>query len=1232
MLQCQERKNMGGEKFHIRKGVLTFSAESIEESLIPGEQAENSFVIYGPKGKAVNGYVLSSNPMVRLLTNEFAGARETIAYQVREGQEEIRGEFRILSDHGEYTIPYHFTQQSGMSQSSLGPVRSLMHYTNLARTNWKEAVALFYRKEFPTILEPSLLTMYRALSAREGNEHNVEEFLITAGKKEPVEFSADQKEISLELSWRDVEEQEAQILHKVLKIRRKGWGYTRVQVSVTGNFLAADCSVLDDGLFREGTAALTVAVDPMQLHGGRNFGSVVLTPEYGAAIVIPVTVSLGVHTALRTMHRREQHELIAKMMEEYLQLRGHQTDGKTFAERMGHLVRRLQESDRNNPMTTLYRIHYLLTIHEEQEAVWELQALNRRLSGLDSELPAFSIAQFDLEDDLTYSYRMYLTALCVDNPEAKAAAEEGGETTYGAAHDVIRSLARKQKQNPDNFWIAWLLLYADSGRMGRPRETARVLRRQYELGSRSPVLYMEYYQLMQEDSGTLYELGEFELQTLWFAAKRGILTGAVLVQLNYLALRRKTFSKQLFRILTKAYELDLPQIRQADLLESICTLLIRGNMTDTSCFVWYQRGVEAGLTITRLLDYYMMALPEGYSGELPQIVVRYYAYQNSLPWMQSAYLYRYVLEHREDFAEFYEQYAPQIDRFTLEQLMLHRISPDLAVLYTHYLTAGRVLTEEIASAAIPAAFSCRAKADAGEMAEHRLRRVVAVYEHFLPEQYFPLQGNTAFFPLYGEKCVTLLEDDNGNRYAGSVHLECERLMDYEQLSELLAMYSMDHLGFDLYRSEQGEKLWPVTESSKENYRRLAESPEIPEEYRESLRQKLLQYYCANGSAELADFLGGVSAEGLTTKTRCELLRSLAGVGLTQKAYDWLLEYGIDGVDGDVLLRIVTGILEEKRPTDDECLTEIAHEAFTRGSYNDEVLQYLAEFWDGTTKELGELRTAMKGFSLPTEGISRRMLIQMLFTGEYADGRTELIEECWKDGMDAELIADAMAQSSHWYFVLRKDMGEAQFRLIGEFGRKGVPLLDICRIAWLKNRSVQSGEISDQEMEITSLFLSDLLERKTVFPFFRQFVGVLPLLQAYADETLVEYRCSPEEEPPKRVLYHYAMEHGGVRDAYAAREMKEMYEGVYVTGFLLFFGEQMHYYITDDDAEKNIIESGTIGQDARTQTTGQDRFDAINEITMLAALGRDSEAISRLEKYSRKSYMVSRMFEGAEHAL
>ncbi len=119
MLQSLERRKMNGERFHIRKEALTFSTDSIHEILHPDLVCEGSFTIYGPEGRAANGFIISSEPAVRLLTNEFAGARETIAYSVdADGmglvggkdakRSAIEGCFRILSDHGEYQLPYRF--------------------------------------------------------------------------------------------------------------------------------------------------------------------------------------------------------------------------------------------------------------------------------------------------------------------------------------------------------------------------------------------------------------------------------------------------------------------------------------------------------------------------------------------------------------------------------------------------------------------------------------------------------------------------------------------------------------------------------------------------------------------------------------------------------------------------------------------------------------------------------------------------------------------------------------------------------------------------------------------------------------------------------------------------------------------------------------------------------------------------------------------------------------------
>lgn len=1219
MLQYQERGKMGGEKFHIRKGALSFSADEVTVELVPGAVQEGSFTIYGPEGRAVNGFVLSPEPAVQLLTNVFSGAREVIAYRVDASRltagDTLEGSFRILSDSGEYRLPFHAAVREKPLESSLGPMKNLLHFTNLARTDWHEAAELFYREEFASIAAKEgekTLALYRGLSAKKGNEHNIEEFLIAIQKKQPVEFSAEPKEITAELLGK-----QQQLFSRKVKVRRNGWGYSCVKVHAEGNFLSVNVGELGGASFPEGTAELSVTIDPMNLHAGRNFGAVVLEPAYGEPIRIPVTIACGVDTALRTLHRRQQRQMILQMMQEYVAMRCHKCSGKVFAEHMERLVLRLQESDRNNPMTALYKIHYLLTVHKEQEAVWELQTLNRRLSGLDEELAPFTVAQFDLEDDLTYSYRMYLTILCAE------AGGEGRDIPFDTVEDALHGLSRRQRQNPDSFWIAWLLLYADSERMRRPGEAARLLRRSFEAGSRSPILYLEYYQMMQEAPEILYDLGDFELQTLYFAAKHEILTEQVITRLNDLAIRRKTFSRKLFQILERAYGMNLPEIAKRDVLESICTLLIRGNETDSVYFDWYRKGVEAQLGITRLLDYYMLALPTGYEGALPQMVVRYFAFQNSLPWTASACLFRYVLQNKKSYPELMDQYQPQIDRFTEEELLLHRINPDLAYLYEQYLTSGRALTGEIAAAAVPAVFSCLVQSQ-----ETKAQRAVLVYEQLLSEQYAPLSQGMGILPVYGEHAVLLFEEDNGDRHVEK-NGQRSRLMDPDRLARTLDAYEVNNLGFVLFLSGMGKTGGRISSANAAHYRSLVQNPEIPERHRSRLRRDLFRFYEKEQDLEALDeLLQEIEPDGMSAESRSEVLRALSVRGFFDKAYDWVCRYGSAYADGDVLLRICTGLLENKAAADDESLTALCYAAFEKGSYNEAVLEYLACFYDGLTEEMEKLRLALSGFGMEEGTICRRMLWQLLFTGEPSKNRKDLILGCEKDGTDPALLADALAQAGHYYFVRHADMSEEEFDLIAQYGRSGVPLLDICRIAWLCHCSKQSGERTDKDLEVTSLFLSDLLEQKIVFPFFRQFIGVLPGLQAYADETLVEYR-SGEKNAGGHVLYHYAMERSGVRDPYAAKEMKEMYEGVYVTGFLLFFGEQMHYYITDDDAEKNVVESGTIGQDARTPVSGQDRFSAINEIAMLTALGRDEEALGRLEKYSRRAYLVQHLFDTKE---
>lgn len=138
--------------FDFESGSLDFSCTKLELTLYCGEQVEGSFKVYGPKGRPTRGKVFSSEPRMHCLTETFIGEEEVISYRFDgTGLEEgavLKGEFDFISNQGEYYLPFVVTIAYHTMESSMGAIKNLFHFTNLAKTNWAEALKLFYSPEF----------------------------------------------------------------------------------------------------------------------------------------------------------------------------------------------------------------------------------------------------------------------------------------------------------------------------------------------------------------------------------------------------------------------------------------------------------------------------------------------------------------------------------------------------------------------------------------------------------------------------------------------------------------------------------------------------------------------------------------------------------------------------------------------------------------------------------------------------------------------------------------------------------------------------------------------------------------------------------------------------------------------------------------------------------------------------------------------------------------------------
>ena len=138
--------------FKYENNTLDFSCPRVELSVQAGETAEGSFVLSGAKNVVTEGYIVSSDLRMACLASTFGGSQDEIFYRFdasgSAAGEEVKGAFHMISNQGEYYLPFSVSITAEEITSSLGEIKNLFHFTNLAKSNWTEAVKLFYSPAF----------------------------------------------------------------------------------------------------------------------------------------------------------------------------------------------------------------------------------------------------------------------------------------------------------------------------------------------------------------------------------------------------------------------------------------------------------------------------------------------------------------------------------------------------------------------------------------------------------------------------------------------------------------------------------------------------------------------------------------------------------------------------------------------------------------------------------------------------------------------------------------------------------------------------------------------------------------------------------------------------------------------------------------------------------------------------------------------------------------------------
>ena len=133
---------------------LSFSSPLIELKLEPGEKHEGSFTIFGKPNVMTEGTVSTTELRMKCLVESFTGTEEEIPYVFDAAGmikgDSLKGEFRVISNQGEYLIPYHVEIDSENLNSSLGSIKNLFHFANLAKNKLGGGCKPVFLKGFRT--------------------------------------------------------------------------------------------------------------------------------------------------------------------------------------------------------------------------------------------------------------------------------------------------------------------------------------------------------------------------------------------------------------------------------------------------------------------------------------------------------------------------------------------------------------------------------------------------------------------------------------------------------------------------------------------------------------------------------------------------------------------------------------------------------------------------------------------------------------------------------------------------------------------------------------------------------------------------------------------------------------------------------------------------------------------------------------------------------------------------
>lgn len=1168
-------------RFNGTKPILAFSEETIDLSVIEGRSEAGSFVIESTNQIKICGIVYSTNPRMECLNPHFEGEKVRIRYQfnskgLTEG-DACEGKFVIVCNQIEYSLSFCARITRLYAEASTGAVKSLDDFTRLAASNWDEAYHLFYNRNFLNTIPYDNVyerLTYEGFACARPSGQNMEEFLIGVNKKQPVSINVDKSE---EIFMASKEPQSG-----CFTITKDNWGYTEIRLRTDCEFIKLSKPVLTLDDFIGKTYLYEYIIDASAMHAGRNFGRIYIDGVYQS---FTIDITAGVRDDDGSISdiavTKDIKECMVGIMELYTSFRLKRIVTGVWANETISILNHLHALVPDEHMYELMKAQAFIINRQRQEAKWILDDFKH--SNPDKKAPI-------------WGYYLYLMTLLEREPSY----------VDNMTHEVELIFY----ENPDSVLLFWVLLFLRDQYFDDSAGKLKDIKYWVLRGCSSPYLYIEAYYLISQDPYLIKELSVFELRILSWAVKEKALTkelaGAIFEAVDLAG----GFDNRVYELLTAAYEI----CPEAEYVGIICSYLIKGHKNDTCFHKWFELGIENKLRLTGLYESYLLTMNDRQISPVPKVIQMYFSFDNKLPYRKLAVLYNNIIAAKETEPEVYHKYRKAMGRFAMDQVQLRHIDDNLAVLYEDMLELG-FINEELS-----AAFSDIIYTHKLIVFDKRIVRAIIYQNEMKEPQIVPVTDQCAYFELFSNDYVILFEDSRGYRYVKSISYRLQRLMDAEKYLDRCISLSPDRPQYIVSHFKHVRDYSDFTKDDLKLFKPVFYSESFSDSYKAVMGYRILKYCQLHDYEDyVRPFLQSINFDTLQKDARKYLIDMLVSNRLYEKAYDMAMEYGIDMLAAASKVVLCENALKVQH-VDDDFMVQLAISAFKTGKYSDLVLKYLCENYTGPTDELINLWHAADKFSISSMKLDERILEQGIYTQIEPEKISDIFMEYYKRAGNEKLILAYISLVAHGYLHSGGCKADFIFDIIEKRFIGNRTLNDACQLALLKHFA-EKTDITQAELEIEDTLLKYYIYNNMYFDFFARLD--YRLLEKYFiyDKAFLQY----ESTPGTHVVLHYSRDEDG--EEFNSEDMVEMYDGIYVKTFVIFFGELIRYYITEEhDNSIEVKESNRLTCNNIPGDNDHSRYNLINEMIISDTLSDETTLKSNIDEYKRLDAATKQLFK------